>query len=150
MESSYILEEFKDQQLLRIKQLEEQVQSLQEEIIVSLVVRKFWELENKIFYNITKKNHQLYDPYHQIDYSRNIHTSLLKKWRICPVLLNTSKISNIVKYTYCQNAIYELQGYISEIIKDEQEINLISCLENSNIKIFDNHQNVKDIKKLFL
>lgn len=32
METSYTLEEFKDQQLLRIKQLEEQIQSLQEEI----------------------------------------------------------------------------------------------------------------------
>lgn len=112
------------------------VQSLQEEIIISLIIRKFWELDKKVFYNISDKNHKLYDPCQStVKYSRNIHTSLLKKWRICSVLLNCSSIQKIVKSCRYSFAVPELMNYFFEKIKDQQELNLIQCLNNSNLKI---------------
>ena len=71
-------------------------QSLQEEICISLIVKKYFELNGLVFYNLTVGNHILYESMKNLDYSSNIHTAKLDKHRIVPVLLGSKKISSYI------------------------------------------------------
>lgn len=112
-----------------IKQVYGTVQSLQEEIIFSLIKQQNFELNNIMFYNIKSENHQLYIPNKHIDYSRNIHTACIDKKRICPVLCNCNYIKKIISEYEHGKFINEFKTY-KQVELSKEEIRLVNNINN--------------------
>jgi len=115
--------------------------SAQEEIIISSIVKKFTELKNVVFYDITSNNHQLYCCNIYLNYQNNIHTMNMDKKRICSVMCQLEHVKKVLNRKDFYIIKKELIEYSYEQEFNQEEQRLIKNINNSML--------VKD-KRIFL